>query len=938
MLMIVRQAGDDPLRPPMGFGRRRGRVESPNNNRRAARSSKTMTIAPGTRFGSYEIAALIGVGGMGEVYRARDTSLKRDVALKVLHGEFLTDANRLARLQREAEILASLNHANVAHIYGLERCEGRTVLVMELIDGITLAERIAQGPLSPNEALGIVLQIAAALEAAHEHGIVHRDLKPTNVKLNRDDNVKVLDFGIAKARDPRASDASAKALTTPAMTEAGFLLGTAAYMAPEQARGKVVDTRADIWAFGCVLYELLAGRPAFLGDDVSTTLARVLEREPDMSALPKNVAPNVRTTIELCLKKDVRKRIADIRDVRLALEGTFESRAASVPGPRAEMLWRRALPMAAVLGTVTVAAAYLWRAQSTVAPPLALPVTRFVVTPPATAPLTSLGGYDVIISPDGQRLVYIGQEPTGGVALYIREIDGLEVRRLPGTDLPTAEATQNPFFSPDGDWIGFRAPDRGLVRVLLDGGLVRKIADDPQPLFLGAAWASDDTLIYSSGLQLHRVSALGGGVPQPLTVALESAPASLTAPVLLPGERAVLFGDNIPGLERVGVLDLTTGKRKILIEGGQNPVYAATGHLVFARGTTLMAAPFNLAELAVTGEPVAVLQGVRHASPSVAADYALSPTGTLVYVPATVEGTGGANLVWVDRDGVASEAFSDVVPNPRDPRLSPDGRRLLLVTGPVGDAELWLYDLGGRPRTPLSLRVNSVSAVWSPDGTEVAYGRFSGDAAGTILTKRSDDSAPEARELHRGVLRGSPKHWSAVDELVFVDAFQADILAIPVAGAGQTRDVVVTEDAEYDPALSPNGRWLAYASNRTGQTEVWVKGYPDGPPVRVSSNGGYEPRWSLDGRELFYLQGRAMMAIGVETENEFSFGPPVELFTGPYYLDPASFSASYDIASDGRFLMIQPQPNAGDDAANQSSIVVVQNWFEELKRRVPAQR
>ncbi len=382
-----------------------------------------MAIARGTRFGPHEIVDSLGSGGMGDVYRARDTQLQRDVAIKVLSKSFVNDANRVARLQREAEVLASLNHANIAHIYGLERGEGTTALVMELVEGPTLAVRIAQGALPADEALNVALQIAAGLEAAHERGIVHRDLKPSNVKLKPDGTVKVLDFGIAKALDLQATSGSqALALTTPAMTEVGLVLGTAAYMSPEQARGKAVDERADIWAFGCVLYEMLTGRPAFAGEDVTTTLARVLERAPDMSALPKDVAPNVRHAIDLCLQKDVKKRIADIRDVKLALEGTLETPSQTVqPVAVAAPVWRRALPISAgLLAIAIVAGAYVWR---TAPPPATVPaaplaVTRFVVTPPATAPLANLGGYDVVISPDGQRLAYYAQDPqTGGVAL-----------------------------------------------------------------------------------------------------------------------------------------------------------------------------------------------------------------------------------------------------------------------------------------------------------------------------------------------------------------------------------------------------------------------------------------------------------------------------------------------------------------------------------------
>jgi serine/threonine-protein kinase len=887
-------------------------------------------IPAGERFGPYVVIDAIASGGMGDVYRATDVDLKRDVAIKVLPLEFVSDDKRLARFEREAQILASLNHANIAHLYGLERSGAVTALVMELVDGETLAERIAKGPLPIAEALEVAQQIAAALEAAHEHGIVHRDLKPANLKLKAGGTVKVLDFGIAKAVDPRTGGASGNALTTPAMTEAGLVLGTAAYMAPEQARGRPVDERADIWAYGCVLYEMLVGRPAFMGDDVSTTLARVLEREPDFDALPKHVPSHVRTTIARCLEKDLRKRIADIRDVRLALTGVFESPGAGVP-PHVPATWRRALPVVTVLAAMIVASLYIWRMTAPAEAPL--PVTRFVVTPPATLSLTDLGGLDVVISPNGERLVYIAQQPTGGVALYVRELDELETRLIAGTEMPTSEATHNPFFSPDGNWIGFRAPEQGLVRVPVDGGQPLKIVDDPQPNFVGAAWASDETLIFSSGAQLRRVS-IGGGVAQPLTATLPGVPASVVDPKLLPGERAVTFGEVVGGVARVAVLDLISGERKVLLEGGQNATYSATGHLVFARGTALMAAPFDLTELAVTGEPVAVQQGVRHPSAG-APDYMLSQTGTLVYVPDLTQAESGTALVWVDRTGVATErAVVDVVPNARDPRLSPDGRRLLLTTGAASDGELWLYDLGGRPPTPLARGSNALSGVWSPDGTLVAYGRFSGPGAGTILTTRSDSDGSEARELHPAVLRGAPKHWLPSDALLFVDAFQGNIFVIPVAGDGEVTDVVVTEYAEYDPALSPNGRWLAYASNRSGQTEIWVKGYPDGDSMRVSRNGGYEPRWSLDGRELFYLQGQSMMAVAVETTGDFSFAPAVELFMGPYYLNPASITTSYDVASDGRFLMIQTQPSTGD-AVSASSIVVVQNWGEELKRRVP---
>jgi serine/threonine-protein kinase len=899
-----------------------------------------MGVPAGTRFGPYEIAEAIGAGGMGEVYRARDTNLKRDVAIKVLPESFVNDASRLARFQREAEVLASLNHANIAQIYGLERSEGTTALVIELVEGPTLADRIAQGALPPNEALNVALQIAAALEAAHEQGIVHRDLKPANVKLKPDGTVKVLDFGIAKALETRiVSGPQAPQLTTPAMTAAGLVLGTAAYMAPEQARGKAVDKRADIWAFGCVLYEMLTGQPAFGGEDVPITLARVLANDTNMGSLPTSISPAVRHTLKLCLEKDPRKRIADIRDVRLALEGRFESDAPAERGTEATRpLWRRALPAAAgvVLGAL-LAGGYMWSATRPAPPPpeAPLPVTRFVITPPETARLTNLGGYDVILSPDGERIAYFGMNPqSGGAALYVRELDSLEARLIPGTET-SGPTNMNPFFSPDGKWIGLRIQGRGILRVSVDGAPSLEVAPDPQPAFLSGAWGADDTIIYSAGTHLQRVSAGGGGTPEPVTPEPEGGTGPVfPAPVLLPGERAVLFGVVEGDSERVAVLDLETGEQKILVDGGQNPFYASTGHLVFARGTTLMAAPFSVAELAVTGEPVAVLPGVRHPGGNTAADYSLSATGTLVYVPGGDEDTVGREIVWVDRDGrVTERAIAEPVENARDPRLSPDGTRLVLTTGVGNDGDVWVYDLGGRPPIPLAVVGDNRQAIWSPDSTQVAFGRAFTTSA-NLYTTRSDGSVLDPQPL-RPDLTGVPAVWSSAGELLLLNprAGTPDILATPATAEGEVRDVVVTDDAELDPALTPNGRWLAYVSNRTGVLEVWVKGYPDGVPVRVSRNGGYEPRWSADGSELFYLQGTAMIAVPVETEGEFSFGTPTQLFSEPYFTQQGAFTRSYDVARDGRFLMIQ-LPGTGD-AAVVSSIVVVENWTEELKQRVP---
>jgi Tol biopolymer transport system component len=638
--------------------------------------------------------------------------------------------------------------------------------------------------------------------------------------------------------------------------------------------------------------------------------------------------------------------VAEVRVVGAAGEATPQPAAAEVAavrGGKAQNVASSRRLAAAVLAALALTAVGIWLIEGESAPSSTLRVTRFVVTPPASAPLANLRGYDVAISPGGERLAYFAQDSqTGSVALYVRELDALEARRLPGTDVaqPGGGSNMNPFFSPDGRSIGFRSPGRGIVRVAVDGALPDEIIDDAhaqQPAFLGGAWAANDTLIYSSGRRLQRVSA-DGGTPEQLTPEPEAAASGITTPFILPGERAVLFNET--PTDDVAVLDLTTGEKKVLVRDGDNPMYASTGHIVFARGTTLMAVRFNLAELTVTGEPVVVLQGVRH--PGTAADYALSANGTLAYVPAR---EGASAVVWVDRNGrVVERAISDLVVNPRDPRLSPEAGRLVLTTDVLMDGDLWAYDLGGRPPILLTAIGNNASAVWSPDGMQVAFLRGDcecvpptpGDA--DMFTTRADGSLLDPQPLRPDGLSGAPAFWSSEGETFFIrgqNGVPPDIVATPVTPSGEVHEVVVTDNAEFDPALSPDGRWLAYASDRTGQAEIWVKGYPDGIPVRVSHNGGYEPIWSADGRELFYLQGNSMMVVAVETAGEFSFGAPVQLFSEPYFTSLSPYVRSYDVASDGRFLMIQPQDAEG--AASQSSIVVVQNWTEELKRLVPTE-
>ncbi|MGD2167628.1 MAG: protein kinase, partial [Gammaproteobacteria bacterium] len=862
-----------------------------------------------------------------------------EVAIKILQSALASEPDRLARFEREAKLLATLNHAHIGALYGLDEHEGTQFLAMELIEGETLEEKLKAGRLPVEDALRLAVQIAEALEAAHAKGVMHRDLKPANIMVTRDGIVKVLDFGLAKAfsGDPNeASPAHSPALSM-AMTQQGLILGTAGYMSPEQASGQATDQRADIWAFGVVLFEMLSGLPLFGGESVPHILADVLRTDPNWSRLPANLHPRLKLLLERCLEKKVRMRYHSISDARIDIEAVLndpEGAQAEVAGA-APAGWRGRSVAAAVLGGALIAGMLVWTlTRPALLPPP--PVSRYLVTPPATAPLASLGGLDLAISPDGKRLAYFGRNvATGNVALYLRDFDGLETRVVQGTESTrTDNNALNPFFSADSNWIGFRSPGEGIMRVSVNGGAPVRMLDDVE-LFLGADWGDDNTLIFSSGYGLQRASTGGGGTPEQITSAAEANGPFYIGPRILPGGRAVLFTLLAANRQQVAVLDLETGEERILIEGGKDVWYADTGHIVFARGTALMAAPFDLDQLVVTGEPVLLLQGVRHPVANAAADFAISENGTLLYIPGTAETTATGRVVWVDRDGQGTEpAISQTIDYPRDPRLSPDGRRMMLTTGGANDGDLWIYDLQGRPPIPLTDAGDSRLATWSPDGSRVAFLSSRNGTGYQIYVVPADGSVPDPQPLRSDALAVRPNVWTDQDELIVTGGAGADILAIPTDSETAPREVVVTADNEFDPALSPNGRWLAYASNRTGAPEVWVKEYPEGVPVRVSPAGGYEPRWSADGRELYYLQGNTLMAMAVETETEFSFERAEVLFSEAFFALVAGGIDSYDVAPDGRFLMIEQFGSAIGDA-DSASIVVVENWFEELKRLVP---
>ncbi len=906
-----------------------------------------MSLVPGTRLGVYEIAAQIGVGGMGEVYQATDTRLKRQVAIKVLPASVAADAARLARFQREAEVLASLNHPNIAQIHGLEESGGITALVMELVEGPTLADRIAQGAIPVDDALPIAKQIAEALEAAHEPGIIHRDLKPANIKVRSDGTVKVLDFGLAKALEPAGvgrdfSPAGSPGLSmSPTLslqaTQAGMILGTAGYMSPEQARGKVVDRRADIWAFGAVLFEMLTGRRAFAGDDVSITLASVLMKEPEWSALPADIPAALGTYLRRCLHKDPRQRVQAIGDVRLALEGAFETAGPQAAPARVQTRagWRRVAALTAgALVLVVLTGGAVWYAMRPPAPR----VTRVTITPPAAAALSIQGNdRDLAIAPDGSRVVYVG---ANGTQIFVRALDALEPVAI------FTGAPRGPFASPDGQWIGFVDGATSLKKVAMTGGPAVTLAA-LDGTTRGATWAPDGTIIvatFGTATGLQRVSA-AGGTPEVLTTPDRAqGEADHLWPELLPGGRAVLFTiiAVTGGLDaaQVAVLDLETGARTVLVRGGSHAHYVSSGHLVYAAAGTLRAVAFDLDRLETRGTPVPVVPEVVTATLG-GVDAVVAADGTLAYVSGGAGGAGPQRtLVWVTRQGQETA----IAAPPRAyvyPRIAPDGASVVLW-GTDQENDLWRWDV---TRTTLT-RLTFDAAVdghpaWTPDGRRLI---FSSERAGArnLYGQAADGTGTVER------LTESPnqQHGAAVSpdgtRVIFFELAPktgADVMQLQLDGTRRVTPLVQTPFVEQNGILSPDGRWLAYEANDSGRFEVYVRPFPDVNRGlwQVSTGGGTRPLWARTGQELFYasLTG-AIMRVGVERGPSWAATTPTLLIKEGYVTVPGGNPGrTYDISPDGqRFLLLKAGDGSGQTAAP-ASLIVVQHFDEELKRLVP---
>lgn len=889
--------------------------------------------------GHFEVLGILGRGGMGEVYRGRDTNLQRSVALKILPAAFTRDPDRLSRFRREAQVLASLNHPNIGAIYSFEEENGVQALALELVEGPTLADRIAQGPIPFDEVVPIARQITEALEAAHEQGIVHRDLKPANVKLRPDGVVKVLDFGLAKALQiPGATSTEAPEITSPAMLAMGVILGTAAYMSPEQAKGRPADKRSDIWAFGCVLFEMLTGNRPFDGEDVSDTLAAIIKGEPGWSALLPSTPPPIVTMLRACLTKDRRRRISDIAAVIYVLDhyadaGAPSGAGAGTPAPR--RLWRTAAAAGVALAVMSAVAGYaVWTSKPSPTPQ----VTRFVITTSEPNALTLSGiDRDVAITPDGSRIVYGGDNQ-----LLVRGLEQLEPAVLTGFGGPSGfGAPRSIFISPDGQWVGFFTGP-AMQKVPITGGpAVRITATDGQPR--GATWGPDGTVIFATfepGTGLQRVPA-AGGEPTVLTRPdRKRGERDHWWPEFLPGGAAVLFtiASGAGGIEHpeIAVLDLRTGTSKVLIRGGSHAQYVATGHLLYGVTGTLHAAAFDLGRLEVTSTPAPVLQGVMTSAIG-AANAAVAANGSLVYLPGRAGGTNQRTVVSLDRQGRGSPLPGLPLDSYRDVRVSPDGARLALAT----TTDVWIYDAVRATRSRLTTNpAQNRSPLWTPDGQRII---FTSTRAGhaELFWRPADGTGRDERLFARSTesLDVLASAWSADGkQLLFSEVSPSGQSAISQLAIERPSEAAVLnkEFSASFPAVSPDGRWMAYMSNVSGRAEIFVERYPQlGNRQLISTDGGTRPLWSHDGGELFFhsLDGGQMLAVPIQPRSTLKAGRPKVLFEAAMSVRGVGVRP-YDVAPDGRFFIIrnvQPE-SAGSTSPN---MIVVLNWLEELKRLAP---
>ena len=897
-----------------------------------------MGLAPGTRIGSYEIVSMVGAGGMGEVYKARDTRLKRDVAVKALPETFASDPERLARFQREAEVLASLNHPNIAHIHGLEEAGAVRALVMEFVEGEDLAQKIARGPIAIGEALPIARQIAEALEAAHAQGIIHRDLKPANIKVRGDGTVKVLDFGLAKALDPiavRGRDVTGSpTITSPAMTQMGVILGTAAYMSPEQAKGKPADKRSDIWAFGCVLYEMLTGTRAFEGEDVSETMANVLTLEPSRDRLPGTTTPSIRRLLHRCLEKDPKRRLDSAAVARLEIEeASTEPTAVVQAGVRSGSLWRPTIWAAGGAGVALLATMMtVGRSRVPQLPPMV-----------ATAVLVhgvefgSDPGVHFAVAPVGRTVVFAGNYG-GRTVLYRRDFDRVDPEPIVGT-----EGGSDVFFSHDGRWLGFEMGS-ALWRVPVDGGTPQMMSSN-QPL-RGGTWGEADVIVVGRvGSGLWAVPPTGGS-PRQLTTPEEGERHEL--PQFLPEGRVVLFtilsADKPP---RAAVHVLRTGETRSLFEG-VGARFVDSGQVVFGRQGRLWSIGFDPVSLRTSGAARPVRDDVLWSAggyPQFAVD-----AGMLVYLRTTHGSSklGNSVLAWVDRKGRRT-----VLPLEANefelPRLSPSGDRLVVQIG--ANRDLWTYDVRRGSFTPLtSNRVIARSApVWTPNGGrvvfitwfdgEVGLGWLPADGSGRVEAlikgvgiRSFERTNPAMLPDGSGLILTGPAPGTTAEDLLFVS----------LTGERRVEPLFQAPGIERNPAIAPNGRFIAYNSDESRRAEVYVRPFPNvsSGKWQISTEGGTGPVWTRGGSEIVYKdsQGR-LMAVAVRSAGDepFDHSKPELLFEiGP--TTDSGLDRDWDVTADGERFLMRVTESIAKGATTAVEMIVIQNWTQELRRLAAQER
>ena len=903
-----------------------------------------MSLSAGTRIGPYEIVSPLGHGGMGEVYRARDPRLNREVAIKSLPDLFSMDPERVTRFEREAQMLAALSHPNIAAIYGVEEHGGQRHLVLELVPGETLADRIATGAIPVREALTIASQIAQALEAAHEKGIIHRDLKPGNVMLTPDGNVKVLDFGLAKALAPDGAGSSVSGrldlsptFTSPAMTAMGVIIGTAAYMAPEQAKGRVADKRSDVWAFGCVLFEMLTGTRAHSGDDVSDTLAAVLRGEPEWTKLPSATPPTLERLLRRCLQKDRKDRLPDISIVRYEIDEYLSGRM-NAPAPTRSIASsgpRRALAMggavlAAVLATAAVFRFVLWPAP----PPER--ITRFEVKPPVNARsfLIPIGAaVDIAMAPNGSQFVYrVTQD--NGTALALRRLDTLESTILPGTI-----NVESMSFSPDGSTLAFVIDNKLMT---LGIGASAPVLVCPVPgQAVGTRWLDANTILFGHG-SIFKVTSTGGN-PEAIATPDEGGKERFTFPERGPGGRSIFFTINHGVQRHIAFQGLDDGARKIIVQNASFPRFLDSGYLIYLQSGRLFATRWNASAQDVEGPPLALNDDVG-VKLSGAAAFDVSADGIFA-------GISGAALpyrsrfIWKSRKGEVVGLASPVdLEYPRYPRISRDGRHYAATVGFGSRGHLWIFDLVGTAQpTKLTSEHHNILPTWTPDGKQLLFRRIStGVLYGApsqpegLMMMAADGSSLAPRVVVPDLTGTSPVADVSPDGewVLYTNTTMGggpDLLLKSLTKPGDPKPWLAETFTERSPAFAPNGKWVAYVSTQTNTSEVWVRPFPGpGAPLRVSPAGGQEPVWAKDGKELFFQEQNKLMAASVTvTGDTIQIGTAHALFQGGFVPYQDFTPRTYDVAADGRFLMIEERPDIA-----LATVTVTTSWGRTLAQKL----